>query len=117
MKNKFEKNDKWNRIKQLLVKNFNKKNTITRVIFFAIAAAVVIICSWPMHAWVMNAEKTHYGDGFIQIDIALNDGVSFSILSGNVAAIYSLQSLMILIILCFLLFCKKWYFVLTLGAA
>ena len=55
----------------------------------------------------MNAEKTHYGDGLIQIDIALNDGVSFSILSGNVAAIYSLQSLMILIISCFLLFCKK----------
>ena len=57
------------------------------------------------------------GDGFIQIDIALNDGVSFSILSGNVAAIYSLQSLMILIILCFLLFCKKWYYALTLGTA
>ncbi len=117
MKNKFEKNDKRNCIKQFLVKNFNKKNTITRLIFSAIAAAVVIICSWPMHAWAMNAEKTHYGDGLIQIDIALNDGVSFSILSGNVAAIYSLQSLMILIILCFLLFCKKWYYVLTLGTA
>ena len=117
MKNKFEKNDKKNRIKQFLVKKFNKKNTITRLIFSAIAAAVVIICSWPMHAWAMNAEKTHYGDGFIQIDIALNDGVSFSILSGNVAAIYSLQSLMILIILCFLLFCKKWYYVLTLGTS
>ena len=117
MKNKFEKNDKRNCIKQFLVKNFNKKNTITRLIFFAIAAAVVIICSWPMHAWAMNAEKTHYGDGLIQIDIALNDGVSFSILSGNVAAIYSLQSLMILIILCFLLFCKKWYYVLTLGTS
>jgi hypothetical protein len=45
MKNKFEKNDKRNCIKQFLVKNFNKKNTITRLIFSAIAAAVVIICS------------------------------------------------------------------------
>ena len=117
MKNKFEKNDKKAKIKQFFVRNFNKKNTITRLIFFAIAAVVVIICSWPMHAWAMNAEKTHYGDGLIQIDIALNDGVSFSILSGNVAAIYSLQSLMILIISCFLLFCKKWYYVLTLGTA
>ena len=117
MKNKFEKNDKKAKIKQFFVRNFNKKNTITRLIFFAIAAVVVIICSWPMHAWAMAAEKTHYGDGLIQIDIALNDGVSFSILSGNVAAIYSLQSLMILIISCFLLFCKKWYYVLTLGTA
>ena len=117
MKNKFEKNDKKAKIKEFFVRNFNKKNTITRLTFFAIAAVVVIICSWPMHAWAMNAEKTHYGDGLIQIDIALNDGVSFSILSGNVAAIYSLQSLMILIISCFLLFCKKWYYVLTLGTA
>lgn len=117
MKNKFEKNDKKAKIKEFFVRNFNKKNTITRLIFFAIAAVVVIICSWPMHAWAMTAEKTHYGDGLIQIDIALNDGVSFSILSGNVAAIYSLQSLMILIISCFLLFCKKWYYVLTLGTA
>ena len=117
MKNKFEKNDKKAKIKQFFVRNFNKKNTITRLTFFAIAAVVVIICSWPMHAWAMTAEKTHYGDGLIQIDIALNDGVSFSILSGNVAAIYSLQSLMILIISCFLLFCKKWYYVLTLGTA
>ena len=117
MKNKFEKNDKKAKIKQFFVTNFNKKNTITRLTFFAIAAVVVIICSWPMHAWAMAAEKTHYGDGLIQIDIALNDGVSFSILSGNVAAIYSLQSLMILIISCFLLFCKKWYYVLTLGTA
>lgn len=117
MKNKFEKNDKKAKIKEFFVRNFNKKNTITRLTFFAIAAVVVIICSWPMHAWAMTAEKTHYGDGLIQIDIALNDGVSFSILSGNVAAIYSLQSLMILIISCFLLFCKKWYYVLTLGTA
>ena len=117
MKNKFEKNDKKAKIKEFFVRNFNKKNTITRLTFFAIAAVVVIICSLPMHAWAMNAEKTHYGDGLIQIDIALNDGVSFSILSGNVAAIYSLQSLMILIISCFLLFCKKWYYVLTLSTA
>ena len=111
---KFEKKDK---IKQFFVKNFNKKNTITRLIFFAVAAVIVIVCSWPMHAWAMNAEKSTYGGGLIQIDIALNDGVSFSILSGNVAAIYSLQSIMILIILCILLFCKKWYYVLTLGTA
>ena len=117
MENKFEKDDKKSKIKRFFINNFNKKNTITRLIFFAIAVAIVVICSWPMHAWAMKAENTHYGSGFIQIDIALNNGVSFSMLSGNVAAIYALQSIMILIILCFLLFCTKWYYVLTLGAA
>ncbi len=105
------------RCKQFLIQNFNKKNNLLRLIFFAIAAAIVIACAWPMHVFAMNAASSHYGNGLIQIDIALNDGISFSILSGNPVAIYCLQATIILIILGCLLLCVKWYYILTLGLA
>ena len=95
------------RCKQFLIQNFNKKNNLLRLIFFAIAAAIVIACAWPMHVFAMNAASSHYGNGLIQIDIALNDGISFSILSGNPVAIYCLQATIILIILGCLLLCVK----------
>lgn len=117
MTTNFESNKKTNKIKQFLRQNFTKHNNLVRLIYFAIAAAIVIACACPMHAFAMNAEKSHYGDGFIQIEIALNDGISFSILSGNTAAIYALQAVIILFIYGILIFCVKWYYVLTLGLA
>lgn len=106
-----------NKIKQFLRQNFTKRNNLVRLIYFAIAAAIVIVCACPMHIFAMNAEKSHYGNGLIQIDIALNHGISFSILSGNTMTIYALQAIIILIISVFLTFCVKWYYVLTLGLA
>ena len=117
MPTNFNNKQKLFKFNQFLTQNFNKKNNLLRLIFFAIASAIVILCSWPMHAFAMNAQNPHYGNGLIQIDIALNDGISFSILSGNTIAIYCLQGTIILIILGCLLFCVKWYYILTLGLA
>lgn len=107
MTTNFEFKQILNKIKQFLRQNFTKRNNLVRLIYFVIAAAIVIVCACPMHIFAMNAEKSHYGNGLIQIDIALNDGISFSILSGNTMAIYALQAIIILIISVFLTFCVK----------
>jgi len=60
-----------------------------------------------MHTFAMNAKNPHYGNGFIQIDIALNPGIAFSILENKVAAIFCLQGLISLILSVFLVFSNK----------
>ena len=99
MTTNFESSQKTNKIKQFLRQNFTKRNNLVRLVYFAIATAIVIVFACPMHAFAMNAEKSHYGNGLVQIEIALNDGISFSILSGNPAAIYTLQAIIILLLL------------------
>ena len=113
----FENNSFLSKIKLTLKQNFTKKNSLKRLLFFCISAVIVIVCSWPMHTFAMNAKNSHYGNGFIQIDIALNPGIAFSILENKVAAIFCLQGLIILILSVFLVFSNKWYYTLFVGFA
>ncbi len=113
----FENNSFLNKIKLTLKQNFTKKNSLMRLLFFCISAVVVIICSWPMHTFAMNSSNSHYGNGFIQIEIALNPGIAFSFLENKVAAIFCLQGLIILILAFFLIFSIKWYYTLFIGFA
>ena len=103
----------FSKAKQYLIFNFNKKNNLYRLMFFFIAILVVVVCSWPMHAWAMQSPiRTYNQGGFIQISIILNEGISFGTFSNQTAIIYTLQTFMNLLILTAIVCVNKWYYVL-----
>jgi len=89
-----------------LQKCFNKKTLITKAIVFAIALVVVLIPSLVMYYWCLNqtSDMPWGHKSFIYIKIVHNDGIGFSALSGNVAAIYTIQTLILLVLISVYLF-------------
>lgn len=106
------------KINKFLKANFTKKLNLQRALMIAIAAFVVIVCSWPMHSWAMNSiVARHNIGGFIEINIILNGGVSFSFFDGHSGFIYAIQTLMVLLLTSVVLFTKKWFLNLSSGIA
>ncbi len=99
------------KVKTYLAKNFTKKLNLWRLIFFGIGVLVILATALPMELWVISAPKSVYWSGkFIEINIQLNDGISFGMFSGSVALIYFLQIFIVLILLGIYIFIKKKYY-------
>ena len=105
-------------INAFLKENFTKKINIQRLIMFLVATFVVIICSLPVHSWALHAPDQKYNVGnFIEINIVLNAGISFGAFRNNVVFVYSIQTIMALVLICVVLFTRIWYFNLTVSIA
>lgn len=91
---------------EYLQKCFNKKTLITKAIVFAIALVVVLIPSLTMYYWCLKQTSAMpWGEKpFIYIQIVHNDGIGFSALKGNVGAIYTIQTLILLVLIAVYLF-------------
>lgn len=94
---------------------FSKNEWLKRGLYFSIGCIVVLFFSLSFYFWALNQYKAVFGDGFIRINIILNDGIAFSMLWGNFGAIVALQTFSVLILIGIIIFSTKWFYTLLLG--
>lgn len=77
-----------------LAKCFNKKTLITKVIILGSALVLVLSLSLSFYIWLKDKDRQIIGqNSFWYISVTWNDGIGWSALRGNTAAIYAIQSL------------------------
>lgn len=88
-----------------LDKCFNKKTLIQKAIIASIAIVIVVALSLSFYLWLKDKENIPFGkNGFIYIEISWNSGMGWSALDDNPAAVYSIQSVMFILMLALYLF-------------
>ena len=89
-----------------LAKCFNKKTLIQKAIIAACALVIVLSFSLSFYFWLKDmTEGQEIGKNpFWYIHIIWNDGIGFSALSGNLTAIYSIQTIMFALMVVIFLF-------------
>lgn len=95
------------KVKEFFVKRFNKKLLIMKAIIAFFALIVVLALSLSFYFWLKDKPADQpYGpiNGFWYIYVTWNNGIGWSALENNYAAIYGIQSVVcILLITVFLL--------------
>lgn len=86
------------KVKQYFKQCFDKKLLIQKGIIAGIALAIVLIFSLSFYFWLKDKSGDIGYNSFWYISIVWNDGVGFSALRGNIAAIYSIQSIMFILL-------------------
>lgn len=83
-----------------LHKCFNTKTLITKGIIFACAAVLVLSLSLSFYFWLKDApaEQPIIENPFCYIYVCWNDGMGWSALAGNTAAIFAIQSIVFLVL-------------------
>ncbi len=89
-----------------LAKCFNKKTLVEKAIILACALVIVVSLSLSFYLWLRSKEQgTVIGqNSFWYIEIQWNDGIGWSKLAGNTAAIYAIQSLVFIALTCVFVF-------------
>lgn len=93
------------KIKQYFKKCFDKKLLLQKGVIALCALVLVLIMSLSFYFWLKDKDgivgKTN---PFWYIDVLWNDGIGFSALVGNFAAIYAIQSVMFVLLLAIFIF-------------
>lgn len=93
-------------VKEYFKSCFEKKLLIKKGIIAAIALALVLIFSLSFFCWLKDKPEGFDGNdnGFWNICVKHNSGIGWSALSGNFPAIYTIQTLMFILLLAVFIF-------------